>query len=305
MRIATFNCGNAPPADLTDLLVTRPDGISDTTTPDLIVLGLQESAIDTSNIKAGGLLKMKTTVKSLGGVDGSSKQIFVDAAEACLGAGYTLMASAELGEIRLLVWARSALAMSGQVSEVETATEATGVGGVVGNKGGVCAKLKVRGTSLCFFNTHLAAHEGTKKAAKRNSDIEEIFEGARVGPLKWMDAATQFDHCFFMGDMNYRMDLRQSDGIERSHEKHWQDVKSKIDAGDFDKLLPGDQLCQELAARRVLVGFTEGPLAYAPTFKVERKEGTHYVAKRIPSYTDRILWRSLPGLVGSHRQEWV
>ena len=44
-----------------DLDVPRITRVS-MTTPDLVVLGLQESAIDTSNIKAGGLLKMKTTV---------------------------------------------------------------------------------------------------------------------------------------------------------------------------------------------------------------------------------------------------
>ena len=67
------------------------------------------------------------------------------------------------------------------------------------------AKFKVQDTSLCFISCHLAAHEGEKKATKRNNDIREILAGARVGPHKWMDAATQFDHCWFIGDLNYRV----------------------------------------------------------------------------------------------------
>lgn len=44
----------------------------------------------------------------------------------------------------------------------------------------------------------------------------------------------------------------------------------------------------------VTVSQTEPP-AFAPTFKGIRGETTGYSSKRIPSYTDRILWKSLPG----------
>ena len=65
--------------------------------------------------------------------------------------------------------------VAGAISEVETAKEACGIGGVVGNKGGLVVKLRVHGATLCFISSHLAAHEGEKKAAKRNNDIVEIL----------------------------------------------------------------------------------------------------------------------------------
>jgi hypothetical protein len=302
LRICTFNCGNAPPTDLSRCMTRDPEDGAAGSSPNLVVLGLQESSVDTSGAD-GASLKVKTTLKTLGGADGASKQLWVNAAQACLGPEFKMVSSVDLAEIRLMVWASAELLP--HISEVETATEATGVAGVVGNKGGCCVKLRARGTTLAFFNCHLAAHEGTKKGAKRNADLQEIFQGARVGPWKWMDASMQFDHCFLMGDLNYRCDLRQTDGVERAHKKHWAEVKGLIDAGDFGQLWGAEQLTQEMAAKRVLVGFTEGKLSYPPTFKVERREDLVYGAKRIPSYTDRILWRSLPGSASAHTQEWV
>jgi hypothetical protein len=172
----------------------------------------------------------------------------------------------------------------------------------VANKGGVCVKFRLLGTTLCFIGSHLAAHEGVKKIAKRNADCTEVLRGCRVG-LKWMDAATQFDHCFFLGDLNYRVDLRQTDGVERSHESHVSEVIRC--AEQYKSLQSADQLYREVMAKRVLVGFAEGKLDYAPTFKVQRGPGLAYDRKRVPSYCDRILWRSKPGLQADHRQEWV
>lgn len=41
--------------------------------------------------------------------------------------------------------------------------------------------------------------------------------------------------------------------------------------------------------------FQTEPPSFAPTFKTMRGKKEGYSAKRIPSYTDRILWKSLPG----------
>ena len=50
------------------------------------------------------------------------------------------------------------------------------------------------------------------------------------------------------------------------------------------------------AARRAgdaFVGFAEGEPRFAPTFKVRRQAGLEYNPQRTPSYTDRILWKSM------------
>lgn len=41
-----------------------------------------------------------------------------------------------------------------------------------GNKGGVCLRLTIFNTSLCFVNCHLAA--GKEKIDRRNQDFKEI-----------------------------------------------------------------------------------------------------------------------------------
>ena len=74
------------------------------------------------------------------------------------------MSFATLGEMRLLVFARSAIVP--MISEIETAQEACGIGGVVGNKGGLVVKLNVAYTSMAFVSCHLAAH--SHKNEQRN-----------------------------------------------------------------------------------------------------------------------------------------
>ncbi|CAN0369194.1 unnamed protein product, partial [Scytosiphon promiscuus] len=68
-----------------------------------------------------------------------------------------------------------------------------------------------------------------------------------------------------------------------------------VEASNWPKLWEADELLRELRAGHLLAGFHTEPPAFAPTFKGVRGETTGYSAKRIPSYTDRILWKSLPG----------
>ncbi|CAM9366007.1 unnamed protein product, partial [Ectocarpus sp. 4 AP-2014] len=72
-------------------------------------------------------------------------------------------------------------------------------------------------------------------------------------------------------------------------------VSALVEASDWPKLWEADELLKELRAGRLLAGFQTEPPAFAPTFKGIRGETGGYSAKRIPSYTDRILWKSLPG----------
>lgn len=82
----------------------------------------------------------------------------------------------KLGEMRLIVLARRELLPL--ISGMEIDTEATGLGGVYHNKGGLVAKLVINGVSLCFICSHLAAHEGVKHCETRNKNAEEILREA-------------------------------------------------------------------------------------------------------------------------------
>ncbi|OQR98644.1 phosphatidylinositol-3,4,5-trisphosphate 5-phosphatase [Achlya hypogyna] len=207
-----------------------------------------------------------------------------------VGPSYVVAGSVELMEIRLIVFVHERNA----VTDVEKTTEATGVGNVIGNKGGAVLKLTVDGLSLCFVNCHLAAHEAQKFLDRRNSDCAEILNGARVG-LKSLSIDHQFDHAFWFGDMNYRINLEYGGGDALAKDAHWDAVHALVMAKDFATLYANDQLQHQLAEGKALAGWSTAPCDFPPTFKRVRGRETEFTRQRVPSYCDRILWTSLPG----------
>ena len=59
------------------------------------------------------------------------------------------------------------------VSAIESSHIACGVGGVLGNKGGMMISFKVQNTSLSFINCHLAA--GVKKMNQRIKNLYTLI----------------------------------------------------------------------------------------------------------------------------------
>jgi hypothetical protein len=180
-------------------------------------------------------------------------------------------------------------------------------------------KLNVGATSLCFLSSHLAAHEGGKFLVERNDSVREILAGTRIGNRR-LDIGSQFHHCFVMGDMNYRLNVAQTAegkhmvidkatmekaAIKEIQRQQWELVSATTRALDdpitrpaaLKMLLDADELIASLKKEHLLVGFKEpcnGP-SFHPTFKVHRWEQEKFVTTRIPSFCDRILYKSLPG----------
>jgi len=153
----------------------------------------------------------------------------------------------------------------------------TGDLGVFANKGGIGIRFDLYETSFCFFSAHLAAHK--KEIEKRNKNFMDImgdtvFEKQIYAPLK-------HDYIFFYGDLNYRIQLKYEAVLKCIKEK------------DFETLLSNDQLTIEKKEGRVLENFSEGKIKFAPTYKFDKGTNDYESEKkRIPSYTDRILYRS-------------
>ncbi|KAF0693475.1 Aste57867_15572 [Aphanomyces stellatus] len=229
-----------------------------------------------------------------------------------LGSNYMQIGAVELMEIRLAVYVHTRNeAGIHRFSDVEKVTEATGVGNVIGNKvrytmislgimtsvalqGGAVLKVVVNQRSFCFVNCHLAAHEAQKFLERRNSDVAEILNGARVGQ-KSVELDHQFDHAFWFGDMNYRISLGYTDPKEMSKEDHWSAVHALVQAKDYGKLFENDQLQHQMHANKVLSGWTTIPCNFPPTFKRLRGKTDEFTKQRTPSWCDRVLWKSLPG----------
>ncbi|KAF3850795.1 hypothetical protein F7725_012567 [Dissostichus mawsoni] len=152
-------------------------------------------------------------------------------------------------------------------------------GYVLGNKGGVSARMSVFGHTICFLNCHLPAH--MENSEQRMEDFESIlqqqqFEGqAATGVL-------DHDVVFWFGDLNFRID-----------ELDMQVVKSAIDNNKYQMLLEKDQLNMAKDSETVLEGFQEGALKFPPTYKFDVGTDTYDTSgkKRKPAWTDRILWR--------------
>eukprot|EP00808_Paulinella_micropora_P000617 g66958.t1 len=225
-----------------------------------------------------------------------------------MGKEYVLVRYLSLWEIRLAVFIRVTLASL--VSNVSTWKEATGIGGVMGNKGGVLIGLHIQHTSLLMINSHLAAH--TDKLEARHSNYRDIVGNCKMGDRvpgesKCMDILHQYDHIIWMGDLNYRIEYglsakeRQPAPEERQPAPEVLDlILSKLEAGVEGRreLLAGDQLRTQGALQKCFLNFNEAdPTAFEPTFKVQRGvSGCVYQRTRAPSYTDRVLYRSQPGL---------
>lgn len=140
--VTSLNCGNAPiPTELGEWI---PRDLHD-----IVVVGTQESISDAD---------------------------IYDKIGAHLGSSYLTVATATLLWIRLIVlvrrehWTR--------ISNLEKHTVATGVGGVVGNKGASGISFCVDGSHLAFLSCHLAS--GDENNAVRKENVKEIIHKIRL-----------------------------------------------------------------------------------------------------------------------------
>lgn len=215
-----------------------------------------------------------------------SKRAWTRRLAAALGDGYREVASRALVATHLAVFVRAALLPL--VTRVETARVATGTGNVVGNKGGVGVGLGVGRTSLLFVNCHLPAHQ--HRVRERNQSFHRIntklqLRQAVGAPLAVSD---RFDRVFWMGDLNYRVNAnrRMADDL--------------LSRGMLNVMRANDQLTRERARGRAFAGFSEGALAFSPTYKLDPGTADRYDSspkRRVPSWTDRVLYLPAGGAV--------
>lgn len=218
---------------------------------------------------------------------------------ATLGDSYVAHCKNTLGQMRVAAFVRADVAPA--VHHWQKSTEATGLGHVLANKGGVGIACRVWDTSLCFLNSHLAAHDDM--CARRNDDFAEIVGGCMFGEK--LECTQAFHHLVWMGDLNYRcewglggedandgagdgssspaLSSPSSSKVDRTPSK--QRVKKMIKAlGAVDdpaaraQVFKTDQLTRARLAGDAFLGFEEGDPARAhmPTFKVQRKPGFEY-----------------------------
>jgi hypothetical protein len=280
--VGSWNVGNASPQEELGSWLRNPGD-----TAELVVVGAQECTYKERSPHA------------------SCEADWQAALQACLGPAYSCVRTDSMGQMRLSIFARFDIRAG--VHGDDSHFEATGLAHMHSNKGGVATALQVWDTSLCFVNSHLAAHQGATK--RRNSDYSEIVEGLQLGE-RGMDIMNQFHHLVWVGDLNYRLDLSDMFGEEAASAKTppkelFDTISEQAAKGEFRELLACDQLLRARARGDAWVGFQEGAICHAPTFKVKRAEGLVFNEQRSPAFCDRILWRSLPGAEVTQEALWA
>eukprot|EP01059_Diplonema_ambulator_P008809 TRINITY_DN1856_c0_g1_i5.p2 TRINITY_DN1856_c0_g1~~TRINITY_DN1856_c0_g1_i5.p2 ORF type:complete len:651 (+),score=195.85 TRINITY_DN1856_c0_g1_i5:2581-4533(+) len=203
--------------------------------------------------------------------------------EALVGPKYFRVDKLSLEKIRVIVFAKTA--HRDYITQIESATEATGIGGVYGNKGGVCVSFTIRETRLCFVGCHLAAHQ--EKVQDRNSDYMEIVDemSKKLSGRKNFWFTNEYHHVFWAGDLNYRIDYDRGKVVQMCYQglEGWKELYNH------------DQLQKELAKETVFIDFNESQPLFQPTYKYDRMKNVYPddSKQRIPSWCDRILWKSL------------
>lgn len=238
---------------------------------------------------------------------------------------YVMITSKHLIGLLLCVFVNEKYVTNGDVSDVRSTSTAVGILGVMGNKGGVCIRMNVFESSLCFVCSHLAAHR--ENIINRNSDYHTILEktvftadtmvnlandrNSRINAERqrghagrpvskgWVErpkygkersagrdlSIVDHDIIVWLGDLNYRIDERMSNEY----------IFNQIEKGQLAHLANYDQLNIERFKCNVFFGFLEGELNFNPTYKYETGT-TQYDRRnpnkiRAPAWCDRILWR--------------
>ena len=196
-----------------------------------------------------------------------------------LGLEYTIVASHGLQAIHNIVFVHTSLLPL--ISNVHSSAIATGLGNTLGNKGGIGITLSVNKTTFLFVSCHFEAHQN--RVAKRNDNYSKINRELKLFKTsRGKDASASCDRVFWSGDFNYRIN-----GTRKM-------VDSLLYNNMHDVLYANDQLHLQKSQGHVFPHFKEGPLHFKPTYKYDRGTCIYDTShkKRIPAWTDRILYKS-------------
>ncbi|PNF30047.1 hypothetical protein B7P43_G05343 [Cryptotermes secundus] len=166
------------------------------------------------------------------------------------------------------------------VRAVATETVGTGIMGKMGNKGGVGVRFDLHSTSLCFVNSHLAAH--VEEYERRNQDYHDICSRMSFTRFLPPKGIKDHDQVYWLGDLNYRI----------TELDPWL-VKDYIDKGNYLPLLEYDQLHQQHGLKNVFAGYQEGNVTFRPTYKYDPGSDNWDSSEknRAPAWCDRVLWK--------------
>ncbi|XP_061321296.1 phosphatidylinositol 3,4,5-trisphosphate 5-phosphatase 1 isoform X1 [Pezoporus flaviventris] len=274
--IGTWNMGAAPsPKKITSWFLSKGQGKTRDDTADYIphdiyVIGTQEDA-------QGEKEWLETLRQSLQEITSIS---------------FKVIAIHTLWNIRIVVLAKPE--HENRISHICTDNVKTGIANTLGNKGAVGVSFMFNGTSFGFVNSHLTS--GSEKKHRRNQNYMSILRFLTLGDKKLspFNITHRFTHLFWLGDLNYRVEQPPTEA---------ENIIQKIRQQQYPELLAFDQLLIERKDQKVFLQFEEEEITFAPTYRFERGTREKYVYTKqkatgmkynLPSWCDRVLWKSYP-----------
>ena len=236
--------------------------------PDVFVIGFQEICdLSAKNVVQSSDTNAKIWLKCM-------TEYFQDLGDYCF------VSHEQLVGIALFVFVKKSLVP--RMTQVGIKKVKTGFGGATGNKGAIAATLTINSSSMLFICAHLAA--GEKNVSKRNQDFTTITNNIEFENLDWADkgsANREFEYVVWLGDFNYRVNWEKFK------------VEQAIAEGRLEEVKKFDQLALEMQNGRVFKGFSEAEITFQPTYKYDIGTDRWDTSEkqRIPSWTDRILWK--------------
>ncbi|XP_042335547.1 phosphatidylinositol polyphosphate 5-phosphatase type IV [Sceloporus undulatus] len=207
-----------------------------------------------------------------------------------LGPHYVMFYTAAHGVLYMTVFLRRDLIWF--CSEVEFATVTTRIVSQIKTKGALGVCFTFFGTSFLFITSHFTSGDG--KVYERVLDYNKTIQALALpknipdtNPYRSSssDVTTRFDNVFWFGDFNFRLNENR-EAVEQ--------ILNQGAETDFSKLLQHDQLIKEMNKGSIFKGFQEAPIFFRPSYKFDLGQDTYDSTskQRIPSYTDRVIYRS-------------
>lgn len=177
--------------------------------------------------------------------------------------GYQRIAEQQLIGLFLLIYASPEIAPT--ISSVSTTSVGTGLGGYMGNKGAVTARIVLGETTrMVFVNCHLTAGVEKGNLERRNWDASQILQRTKFDPIfdgedvmeELGEGIGDEDFAFWFGDLNYRLESMPGEDVRRLLMLHTrneygakQTSRKKIDDELAKPELPSFSRIQEAANR--------------------------------------------------------
>lgn len=145
--------------------------------------------------------------------------------------------------------------------------------------------LEINETSICFVNSHFAAH--VHEVQRRKEDHDEILRRMQFEFGITRRFICEHEHIYWFGDLNYR--------ISEPPQLDAATFRRKFnDPNAYETVRYLDQLYNEHQKRKVFVEYQEGVIQFRPTYKYDPGTDNWDSSEkcRAPAWCDRVLWRS-------------